>query len=264
MSEGYVLFLGTSAGAPLPSEGMPAILMSFRGWKILLDAGEGAQLELLRAGVGPARLDSIHVTHAHGDHVFGLPGLLQSMSMSSRSRPLILQGPEAVRSLLEASFVNTGFEPSYSVRFASCNEPVIFEDSGALLEVSCFRTCHVSESYGYAVSGYRKKREGLSRVFKVSYTGDTSPCPDYFRHVEGSDVLIHDATFSWLDREIAHRYGHSTARDAALVAEETNSKMLVLFHRSTRYRGREWLLLSEALAIHREVFLAKRGLKIIL
>ena len=206
---------------PYPGESMPSVLVAFRGWYILLDAGEGVQIELLSRGIGPPRISSIHVSHMHGDHIFGLPGLLQSMGMSSRVKELVVQGPSSLREYLETVFKVTGFAPPYAISYKECHEPIVFADSNVTVRVECFRVCHEGESYGYSVIGLRRKRKGLERVFKVSYTGDTRPCDDYLPYIIESDVLIHDATFASNMRDEAWRFGHSTAKDGAIIAQRS-------------------------------------------
>jgi len=264
LSEGFILILGSSSGTPYLGESMPSILLAFRGWYILLDAGEGVQLELLSRGIGPSRITSIHVTHMHGDHVFGLPGLLQSMGMSSRTRELVVQGPSSLREYLEMVFRVTGFTPPYTISYKGCQESIEFAELNAAIRIECFRVCHEAESYGYAVTGIKRKRGVLERVFKVSYTGDTRPCDDYLPYITESDVLIHDATFASSMKDEAWRFGHSTAKDAAIVAQRTHSKLLVLFHRSSRFKGKESILLTEARSIHSNTVLGVRGLRVAL
>src|SRR5579859_7378474 len=93
--------LGTSAGRPTLMRGASALAVAAEGAWVLCDCGEGAQLAAQRAGLSLARLDAVLVTHLHGDHFNGLPGLLGTMGLEGRERPLVVAGPQGIRTLLE-------------------------------------------------------------------------------------------------------------------------------------------------------------------
>jgi ribonuclease Z len=93
--------LGTSAGRPTLQRGASALAVAGEGSWVLCDCGEGAQLAALRAGLSLSRLDAVLVTHLHGDHFNGLPGLLGTMGLEGRQRPLVVAGPEGITALLE-------------------------------------------------------------------------------------------------------------------------------------------------------------------
>jgi len=93
--------LGTSAGRPTLQRGASALAVAGEGGWVLCDCGEGAQLAALRAGLSLSRLDAVLVTHLHGDHFNGLPGLLGTLGLEGRARPLVVAGPEGITALLE-------------------------------------------------------------------------------------------------------------------------------------------------------------------
>lgn len=266
MPEGWVEFLGTGGGAPRPDARPPGILLFYHGMHVLLDAGEGVQIRLIERGVGPGRLDLVALTHAHGDHVFGLPGLVQSMSLHSRQRPLTIMGPPSVRELLDVTFRVTGFTPTFELSFVDPLEEVRLTSGKALLSVKGFKTCHTEESYGYVLTGYKATGEGLARRFTVAYTGDTAPCEkveEALIALGPVDLLVHDSTFSATRYKEAKEYGHSTAVDAALLAKRLDVKALVLFHVSSRYRDRQGSVLAEAREVFERTYLAFDGMRLL-
>jgi ribonuclease Z len=108
-------FLGTGAGIPGKDRFLPAILIEDGNRRILLDAGEGVQYRLLEVGVSPLKITHIFITHLHGDHVFGLPGLLATMAMLGRKEDLVISGPRGVLNFVKSSMEIVG-DPSFTVR----------------------------------------------------------------------------------------------------------------------------------------------------
>ena len=266
MSVSWVKFLGTSAGTPTPESWFPSILVFHSGIYALLDAGEGAQIRLLENGVGPARLDVIAITHMHGDHLYGLPGLIQSMAMSSRSRELVILGPRRLGEFLRSVFKLSEFEPGFPLRVKTPPQTLEVRKGGARLLIEPFNVCHYSESYGYKVTGFLRAGSMVERTrFTLAYTGDTRPCEDYLENIRGVDVLIHDSTFSYKEHgESVWEYGHSTAHDAGKVALTAGAGLLVLFHKSVRYKDSGWKLLEEAKKIFENTILAEDGMTLYL
>lgn len=265
-----VITLGT--GAALPSLERFTAAYVVRDWAgnvILMDSGEGAQQRLRQAGISPTKVDFIVLTHGHGDHINGLPGLLGTMQLSGRKSRLTIIAPkylaEPIRELINAN----KFEDQFPVNVID-----VTGDEGSLtlsswgrdrLVLSWFRACHSIEAYGYSLtwelgpriaepvepSQARKLLEeggsGLTspRSFKLSYTGDTSPCDSVVKGASGANVLIHESTFDSSMKDEASKYGHSTSVGAAEDAVKANVGKLILSHISTRYEGYEALQLEQ-------------------
>jgi ribonuclease Z len=250
-----LVFLGTGGAVPRPGSALPAIyLEDWLGNRVLLDAGEGAQYRLLEAGVSPASLTLIAVTHMHEDHVLGLPGTLATASLFG-GRPVVL-APRSAHDVLRGLGVEV-MERYESRRF----------------RVSCVRTCHTIDACGWLLewdAGIKFSRdkiaelprwavaalargeavevggrvirqgdvvEGRQRRFKrLLYTGDTAPCPEMWSAVGEVDVLIHEAAFADdVSPRKAHREGHSTIVDAVEAARALRARVLVVTHVSARY-----------------------------
>ena len=277
-----VYFLGTGGGVP-NKRGLPAILIQREGLFSLFDVGEGTQQRLIDTGLGIMKIKVIGITHLHGDHVLGLPGLLETMGMYSRKEKLILMGPSELKDYVWDVFKRTHFQPNYEIEFRDS-----YEDED--VRISMFKTCHVIESYGFLFEEkdrvkldveklraegirdwrvIRSLKEGkrvelgtkvlipedyliVKKGIKVAYTGDTAPCESVINAVKGVDLLIHDSTF--LDEKEAHEYGHSNCKDAAEVALKADVKRLALFHISPRYEDTAPLL-KEARKVFDKTFL---------
>src|SRR6058998_4038858 len=111
-----VIFLGTGGSLPTKERGLPAVALRRDGELFLLDCGEGTQRQMMHAGLGFNRPMSIMISHLHGDHILGLPGLLQTMSSLIRDKPLDLYGPEGISSFLKALQGTLGFAATFPVR----------------------------------------------------------------------------------------------------------------------------------------------------
>lgn len=217
-------FLGTGAAIPI-SRGLPCLALKADSDIYLFDVGEGCQARMFRAGLSPLKVRSIFLTHAHGDHYFGLFGLLQTMNLSNRKEPLTIFAPRGL-ALSIRDFLRRGLQGGFEAEAVEVREGKVYEE-GRGLEVEAFPVCHTIESVGYRV------RAG-SKVFV--YTGDTRPCDAVAERAKGASVLIHEATFASDNREEAIKQGHSTSADAAIVAAQAQPGMLVLTHISSRYR----------------------------
>ena len=110
-----ITLLGTAATMPLPERALTAAVAECGGHSLLLDCGEGTQTAARRAGANLMRADAICLTHYHGDHIFGLPGLLQTLGAQGRTRPLALLGPEGLLEVWRAVYALTGPLP-YAVK----------------------------------------------------------------------------------------------------------------------------------------------------
>jgi ribonuclease Z len=290
-------FLGTSAGTPSRTRNMTSIALQWvqQGALWLFDGGEGTQHQILRApGVRLSQLEHLWVTHLHGDHVFGLPGLLASRSLvKGADTPVTLHGPDGLGEYLRCilSLTHTGVRYPWHVE--TVTEGPILEDDKA--QVSCRRLVHGVTSYGYAIQehsrpgefdaaqaqalgvpfgplyGRLKKGEtitlpdgrtidgttlvGLPRPGrKVVICGDTGPTPATVELARDADVLVHEATFLSEDAARAAQVGHSTAAGAATAAREAGVQTLILTHFSPRYESDRSSQLPALLAEAQAIF----------
>ncbi len=288
-----VVFLGTAAAVPTREKHTSSVLVrDWHGRNILIDAGEGTQHRMLELGISPNDIDYIAITHSHGDHINGVAGLLQTMGLMGRKRPLIVIGAytvvDFIKEVLEAEQRLLGYPIEYYVlsNNAIYGSLILERRGGDLLYLRWYKTCHTRDSYGFVLDWMLRPRirttqiRNLSKnewlnltnelvrkfgysITRISYTGDSGPCPTTAYASKGSRILIHDATLSADNAEEAHSKGHSTPVDAAKIALEAGVDLLVLTHISARYRGYESRkLLEEAKRIYSNVILAYDKMRI--
>lgn len=261
----------------------------------LFDCGEGAQHQILRApGVRLSQLEHVWVTHLHGDHVFGLPGLLASRSLAaSAEAPVAVHGPQGIAELLAANLNVTHTNLRYPCTAEAVQEGIVLADSKC--RVICRLLSHGVPSFGYAIQeadspgefdaaqaaalgipagplyGRLKNGEAITladgRVIdgrdlvgptqpgrKVVICGDTGPTSAVAELARGADVLVHEATFLREDLERARLAGHSTSEDAAKAARDAGAAMLILTHFSPRYESDKESRLPALLAEAQAIF----------
>ncbi|MCE4627822.1 MAG: ribonuclease Z [Desulfurococcales archaeon] len=283
-----LVMLGTGGALPTRERLTSCVLVEdWNGNTILLDAGEACQLSLARHGYSTPRIDVIAVTHAHGDHINGLPGILQSMAVNKRRRPLTVVASTLasrfIRDTLEATETGErlGF-PVYVKEAERTGQHVVWRRGGDELVLGWFPTCHTRDSVGFTLSWRLRPRiildaeppgpswwadlgERLSpeESARIVYTGDTAPCSTVVENSRGATVLVHEATFASDREEEALERLHSTGAHAALVAREAGAKLLVLTHISARYRGYEARrILLEARRVFPRSVLAYDGMRL--
>ena len=289
-----IVFLGTSGSWPTPKRNVSAVAVKRGPEVVLFDCGEGTQRQFMLSKLSFMQTSRIFLTHFHGDHFLGLPGLVQSMSMNGREKELLAYGPSGTEDLVR-TLVNIGhFAPAFSVHSkglrggdgVDCGE----------YTVRAIDTSHAVPSVGYALEEARRPgrfslekaaalgvpegplfgrlQEGRSvtvegrtitpemvlgpprRGRKIVYTGDTLPSNRVLEASRGADVLIHDATADTALEEKANRYGHSTGRQAAEIARDAGVRALILTHVSPRYEDTSTIL-AEAKAVFPNTYMAE-------
>jgi len=267
--------LGSSAALPTSKRFPTAHLLHAGERFFLIDCGEGTQIRLRQYGLNPSRIHHILISHLHGDHVFGLFGLLSTLGMMGRKVPLYLYGPQALEGFLSyysGFFGSLPFELEFKI--PSENEDYIFENDK--LSIKAIPLKHRTPAYGYL---FREKKKplnvrkeqievhgiGLEDLVKVkrgedfvnasgaiipnkqltlppfhqrsyAYLSDTQFDPELSNIVKGVDLLFHEATFSEKDRKLAAQTQHSTAAEAATIAKMAGVKKLIIGHFSSRYK----------------------------
>jgi ribonuclease Z len=296
-----VIFLGTAGSVPTPKRSLPAILIQRKGEQIMFDCGEGVQRQMIKAKAGFHRKMKVFITHMHGDHVLGLPGLLQTMALLDRERKLDVYGPPGIKRFLEDIRETVQFVLTFPVEIYEIHEAGIVckEQEYAIQAVWAN---HVIPSLAYALvekprpgkfhpekakvlgvpegplwsklqHGHKAKlqdgrvvkpedvTEPLRTGRKIVYSGDTRPFKGFVKFAAGADLLIHDAT---LDDELAERAeedGHSTPEQAAKNAKKAKVKQLILTHLSARYDDAS-ILLEQAQKIFKNTQVAEDFMKI--
>ncbi|HXW66962.1 MAG TPA: ribonuclease Z [Thermoplasmata archaeon] len=271
-------FLGTAGSWPTKERSASAIALDLERELILLDCGEGTQRQFFQSSASFMRVRRVFLTHFHGDHFLGLPGLVQSMNLNNRTEPLDIYGPPDARELVERALALGYFtqrfpiaihplQPGesveldgYTVRSARAEHPVpalafrIEEGpkrgrfDGALarslgIEGPDFRRLEAGESIRVGARVIHPSDVmGEPRPGRsIVYSGDTSPSDEVRRLAHRATVLIHEATASREIEEEANQWGHSSARQAAEIATAAEVRALFLTHFSSRYKELEAL-----------------------
>lgn len=286
-----VIPLGVSSGRPTATRGLSALAIVMDGRFVLFDCGEGTQWQLAKLGLKPtSRLDSVFITHLHGDHITGLPGLLGTMTLESRAEPIDLFGPVGLRDYLEQMRRLGLVRPHYPLRIHEVEGPGLLHE-GPGYRVHTDELVHRLRAWGYrfeehdrpgrfdagkaealGVPGPLRKRLVLGeavtmadgqviepsavvgpkrRGLVVAYCTDTVKCEGAVRLARNADLLVHESTFASDRKEEAFERGHSTSVDAAEVSVEANAARLLLTHFSPRYDDLQPLL-DEARAVRPE------------
>jgi ribonuclease Z len=263
-----VVFLGTGGSLPTRGRGLPSVAIRRDGELLLFDCGEGTQRQMMHAGLGFNRPTSIFISHLHGDHLLGLPGLLQTMSSLVRDKPLDIFGPKGLASFFKALHGALGFAAKFPVRVNEMSPGETVERSDysvrtalAKHDITCLayameeqdrpghfypnkaRRLGIPEGplwkelqYGKTVKVDGKAVEAKSVIgprrpgLKVTYAIDTRPCQAVKQLAKESDLLMHDGGFALDRKEKAREYFHSTAEEAATLAKAAKCRRLALVH----------------------------------
>lgn len=273
-------FLGTGAGVPSKERNVTSIalnLLAELGVYWLFDCGEGTQHQILRTPVKLSKTNKIFITHLHGDHIYGLPGLLSSRSYQGGESPLTVYGPPGIAAFIKQSIEISGSHLNYDLQIEEITkEGIITTQDGYTVEAR--RLVHRGECFGYRVTEpdqpgtlqveklkasqikpgpiYAQiKQGGLitlpdGRTIRgedyvgptihgriVAIMGDTKPCDSAVRLAQNARVLVHEATFAASHTEHANDYGHSTSEQAAQIAQTAGVRTLILTHVSSRYQS---------------------------
>ena len=291
-----LVVLGTASQVPTRTRNHTGHLLRWDGAGLLLDPGEGTQRQLTLAGVPASAVSAIAITHAHGDHTLGLPGVLQRMALDGVRGPVPLVFPEAatgaVAHLLGAAAHAAELVEPHPVT----GDGAALALAGAVLDAAALD--HRVPAVGYrlvepdgrrmlpgalAARGIagpdvgRLQREGSLptadggvRLEEVSaprpgqrfaFVMDTRVCDGAARLAEGADLLVCEATFSSADADLAQAYAHLTARQAGEIAAAAGARRLVLAHFSGRYPDAE-VLGAEAREVHGDVVVAEDLLRV--
>lgn len=270
-------FLGTGAGMPSKMRNTSAVVLNLSAegegyW--LFDCGEATQHQILHTSLKPRKIGKIFITHLHGDHIFGLPGLIGSRSFLGGEERLDIYGPSGLDEWLKTTLRVTNTHLNYELIVHEIGEGVVFEDVD--YRVTAKKLQHIIPCLGYRIEQKplpgkllisKAKEAGVpngpllkrlksgedviledGRVvvssdvtgepqegFTLAILGDTSYCDAAVELARDTDILVHEATFDIDTGNLAKEYGHSTIGDAARVALEAGAKTLIANHISARF-----------------------------
>ncbi len=290
-----ITFLGTSSGVPTRSRNVSSVALRLpqRAEVWLFDCGEGTQHQILRSELKVSQITRIFVTHMHGDHIYGLMGLLASCGLAGNPSRIDIYGPPKLDDYLKASSRYSQTHFSYPVKVHTVQPGVVFEDEE--FTVSCAPLTHRVPAFGYRVAekdkpgrfdveraaalgipsgplyGKLKRGEVITlpdgRLIngadlcgetqigrKFVYCTDTIYSDNAVELAQDADVLIHEATFAHQDAELAYQRLHSTSTMAAQTALAAQAKQLIMTHFSPRYAPGNAIVLDDLLTEARAIF----------
>lgn len=301
MEKFEVNILGCGSAKPSPVHNPSCTVVNFRDNLFMVDCGEGAQKEFQRQRLKLPRLNHIFLTHLHGDHVFGLPGLIGTMALSGLEGDLTIHTFEDGKEILSSIFdyFNRGLPIDVKFNVIRPEEAIVFENSALRVRTIPLkhkipavgyvfeekpRLRHIDRSmcdfHGVPLWAFNSIKMGQDYVKpdgsvipnsqltkdpasprSYAHISDTSYMPDLAAKIRGVDLLFHETTYLEQDADKAKERGHSTATQAAQVARDAGVKSLVTGHYSSRYKD-DALFAEEAKTIFPNVILGKEGMSI--
>lgn len=291
--------LGCHAATPKISAHPTAQVLEMKGHLFLIDCGEGTQVQLRKYKVKFSRIKHVFISHLHGDHFFGLPGLISTFHLMGREAEMHIYGPkgikEAILLLLKLGKSYTKFQ-LYFHELEENTPQLIFEDDKVTVEtiplihrvytngflfkekpgdrklnIDAAKEANIDLSYynkiksGFDVENRDGKLIPNSQITfdpappkSYAYCSDTAYNPQMVPQIAGTMVLYHESTFLEVHQELGVKTKHSTAKEAAMIADEAKVGALILGHYSGRYNNLE-LFRNEAKEVFSNVLLAEDG-----
>lgn len=292
--------LGTSSAIPAFDRYPTSQFIQVNGSYILIDCGEGTQMQLRKYHLSYARIDVILISHLHGDHIFGLPGLLTSLSLLQRQKELIIIAPPALSEILNTIFKHSEAKINYPIQFIFTNQKVekIFENEK--FSIYTIPLKHRVQTTGFVIQEREQDRKIIKEKIKeynipihqfnklkkgfdaedengniikneivtipppvprkYVYFSDTAPLKNLPEITKNANILYHETTFKKEHQNLAELTLHSTTIDAANTAIQMNAQKLIIGHYSSRYEKLDDLL-TETKSIFENTELATEGKK---
>lgn len=288
-----VTVLGSSGSSPAKGRQMPAVALRHEGEIFLFDCGEGTQMQMLQYGINTYRIKAIFISHAHGDHIIGIAGLVRTLALNNRKDSLLIFVPRGQERIIRSLVVFDKALIGYEIRIVGIGTGTVYKGKGFSIEA--FKLNHTILTYGYVFKEDDKRRfikekcerlgiegemfaalekNGRIRIKgknislnsvtrfqqgrKIVYAADTRPSESTVRAAKNADILFHESSYTQEYKELAKSRKHSTALEAANVAKKAHAKRLVLIHISTRFKTTVPLM-KEAGKVFRNTMVAKDG-----
>jgi ribonuclease Z len=289
-----IIFLGTAASIPSETRNTTSILLNYKDENILIDCGEGTQRQIRKAKLNPCNINKILITHWHGDHIFGLPGLFQTLALSGYNKKMDIFGPKKTKEFMK-NFINI-FIPVFKFK-AEVNEiqkpGIFFENKDFYIASESMEHGIPTNTYSFVIKdkiridknklkksklpkgkhlselqkgkdiiyeGKKYKAKDLTYIEKgkkISIVLDTVYNNKIEKFVKDSDILICESSFSKDLTEKAKEHMHLTSEQAGQIAKKAKVKKLILTHISQRYENNPKELLYDAKKHFKNVLVVK-------
>ncbi len=267
-----ITFLGTGCMQPTKQRNHSAILLSYNQENLLFDCGEGTQRQMRIAGIKPAKVTRLFISHWHGDHVFGIPGLMSTMGADKPEKKLCIYGPPGTKTYLEHVLKSFACKDIIDHEVREVSSGKVCETEEFWIEAQPLK--HSSLCVGYSFIEKEKRKINVAKATtlglegpivgqlqqgkdilhkgkkilakdvtyivpgkKVSYIADTVPCDGANALAKDATLLISEGTHLDEIKEKTEKFMHLTVRQAALIASENNAQKLVITHLSQRYKS---------------------------
>jgi ribonuclease Z len=293
-----VTILGNNSALPAFGRHPTSQVVTVYGEMILLDCGEGTQVQMQRFGLRWRHLHHICISHMHGDHYFGLPGLINSMSLLGRTAPLFLYAPAPLKKILDDILAVADTVLSYPLHFHPLPEGVSVLHNSNEFSITCFPVNHRIQCHGFLITrktkgrklvpekcsefnvpvayyeslkhgndyvrndGFVVKNEWVTEdgpsEKRYAYCADTAFTDSFLPFITGADTIYHECTYLHQDADRATARFHSTAAQAAEIARLAGAKQLLLGHFSSKYKDLN-AFRDEAVGIFPNVFVTEEG-----
>ena len=297
MANVKVVFLGTSGSTPSKERNLSSTCINFNGQNFLFDCSEGTQRQIMQSGLSFMKVDFIFISHFHGDHILGLPGLLATMTMQERQKELFITGPKGIGEKVKAALWLSGFRPSFPLKVKELKrKEIILKEKN--FKITAFPLKHEIPCFGFVFEElrpagkfirekalklgipegplWRQLQQGKGvklggKSFKPEQVLDFSQgkkgkkvavvmdtMPKYnISELTEADVLVHEESLSSAFEQRAKETRHSTAAQAAGIAKKARVKKLFITHVSTRHQKEIETLEKEAQAVFPNSKIAK-------
>jgi ribonuclease Z len=287
-----ITFLGTADQIPSVRRNHTSVLLNYNEENILIDCGEGTQRQFRIAGLNPCKITRILISHWHGDHVLGLPGLLQTLSASGYNKTLYIYGPRGIDRQIKDMLGVFGFKREYEIEIEEVSGK-FFEKEDFYLEAEKMEHGIPTNAYNFVKKGklridkkklkkfkisegphLSKLKEGKDIIFKdkkfkvkdltyeeknlkISFVLDTLNNERIVPFVKSANLLISESSFGEDLEDKAREHLHLTSKQAGQIAKKAKVEKLVLTHLSQRYEQNPKQILFEAQKVFKNTFLVK-------
>jgi len=269
-----VTILGNNSAVPAFDRHPTSQVVTMDGDNFLVDCGEGTQIQMMNFKIRRARISHIFISHLHGDHYFGLVGLINSFGLLNHQQDLHVFGPSPLQEIIELQLKVANTTLPFSLYFHTISAESLLVDEEKF-QVSCFRTNHRIECYGFVFSEkkkprkidvdkvkesgipksfYKKLEDGMDYTTKddtiiknewvttaapkgktYAFCADTKYDESIIPHIRETDMIYHETTYLDNLQERAEERFHSTSRQAAMIAKKAGVKKLLIGHFSSKY-----------------------------
>lgn len=269
-----VTILGNNSAVPAFDRHPTSQVVTIDGVNYLVDCGEGTQIQLINYKIRRSKISHIFISHLHGDHYFGLIGLINTLSLLSHQQELHVFGPSPLHEIVQLQLKVADTRLSFPLHLHTIDGPATLFETDKLC-VKCFRTNHRIECYGFSFIEKKKTRKLIPEKLKAleipqafyeklkegedytrkdgllirneevteagtpgrryAYCADTRYDESLLPHIAGFDLIYHETTYLDNLRERAEARFHSTSKQAAMLASKAGVKKLLIGHFSSKY-----------------------------